>query len=798
MDSFKKHVQLFCEQSYLTDDVKREAIVCLLLDFVNGLTKNDCDSMEKTEIEFVQCVRALIASKEMSVRKELTLSAWAVSFAANFSVPAYPGTVAGTDAPPPLDLPLQKRFGVLIQQDGDRNLEDVGKERDTEPQEGISVASRRQESQAELTFDELNKPAKKRPKLVAKLCSNMTEQNRRPDGTNMDVCSPLHLHKEPKKKEFEDAGSQKNAKRSSEERYQGERLPSSGGDKTLISSRTAGQETNENGDVDRATLLLNSEGGRSSAARASTADGVAPTSPTLSSSRINRGEHEQAEAAQTMADLETSIIRHGHNKIAAADKKRLRPAQNLPICRINGAVAKSVREEQATSEVRNRDGRAGGSGHLAQKVHSVGGEPRRDCNSRPAVPPPGYFLPRPPNFLELMAEKEQNIARSQVLSQRLMLQFPHSAHGASPASLMYIDHARAARKSDDRKSAESALASQYGAAADHQRLSQEAMAPSRYDGASAYAGVPNGIDALMARAAEHATPGGTSRHAKAQHFASSQQEYSDYLMDWVRKQAPIRAPVAERSREPRESTKVDLRQRMRDLSAAGYVFGDNSGRVPSQPPSRRDQSVPSRVTSDSNAAWQDAMSSPGARFGVNKNCEKRLLAKPKPPVPEIPVKSKRGRKKRPKDFPKRPLSGYNLFFKEERGKILDEQEIISKGQEIEGSGSSKDKDETAASHDGDGEGKGPKLKAPRKGRPPPHRKMGFENMARTISKRWNVLSEDDRSPYLAMAKLEMKRYREETSKYKERQTIAAASANAEAKRDESSDTESDASEGLGS
>jgi hypothetical protein len=92
----------------------------------------------------------------------------------------------------------------------------------------------------------------------------------------------------------------------------------------------------------------------------------------------------------------------------------------------------------------------------------------------------------------------------------------------------------------------------------------------------------------------------------------------------------------------------------------------------------------------------------------------------------IPAK----RRKKPKDMPRRPLSGYNLFFKDERAIILAE------------------KDERA--RDGFDQ------------------KVGFERLAQLIGQRWKALSDDDKTPFKARADEDTQRYKREMIVYKEK------------------------------
>jgi hypothetical protein len=88
------------------------------------------------------------------------------------------------------------------------------------------------------------------------------------------------------------------------------------------------------------------------------------------------------------------------------------------------------------------------------------------------------------------------------------------------------------------------------------------------------------------------------------------------------------------------------------------------------------------------------------------------------------------RRKKPKDMPRRPLSGYNLFFKDERAIILAEKDDCARN------GSDQ--------------------------------KVGFERLAQLIGKRWKALSEDDKTPFQARADEDTQRYRREMIVYKEK------------------------------
>lgn len=109
----------------------------------------------------------------------------------------------------------------------------------------------------------------------------------------------------------------------------------------------------------------------------------------------------------------------------------------------------------------------------------------------------------------------------------------------------------------------------------------------------------------------------------------------------------------------------------------------------------------------------------------------------KPPPPPAaaakkgPVKKRTRRKKskKPKDMPRRPLSAYNIFFREERGRML---------KAIE--------DGTDALEDGQSQGL-------------------FSAMGKSIAKKWKALSKEEMVKYTDAASEDLKRYRREMDEY---------------------------------
>ena len=100
-------------------------------------------------------------------------------------------------------------------------------------------------------------------------------------------------------------------------------------------------------------------------------------------------------------------------------------------------------------------------------------------------------------------------------------------------------------------------------------------------------------------------------------------------------------------------------------------------------------------------------------------------------------KKKSARVKKPKDMPRRPLSAYNIFFREERERMLKECREKAKAA----------------------------LGGLNSGETLPEPKIGFENMAKTIGKRWKALSEQELARYKDLAMADMERYRCERDTY---------------------------------
>jgi len=122
-----------------------------------------------------------------------------------------------------------------------------------------------------------------------------------------------------------------------------------------------------------------------------------------------------------------------------------------------------------------------------------------------------------------------------------------------------------------------------------------------------------------------------------------------------------------------------------------------------------------------------------------EDTKKRSVAKGNPTG--VKKKAKQYRAKKPKDMPRRPLSAYNIFFKEERARML--TEISQK---------------TGPGEVGDVGGGASNPPADKK-------KIGFETMAKTIGKRWKELPADQLERFKDLAQQDMLRYRREMDEY---------------------------------
>ena len=122
-------------------------------------------------------------------------------------------------------------------------------------------------------------------------------------------------------------------------------------------------------------------------------------------------------------------------------------------------------------------------------------------------------------------------------------------------------------------------------------------------------------------------------------------------------------------------------------------------------------------------------------------------------IPEFAKSGKKARPKKPKNKPKRPLSAYNIFFRDERANIL--------------AGIPDKDDDDDDDHDDDhaDEADEPKKKSGKKRKRPPHGKIGFESLAKIVGQRWKELKPDELAKYKKLADVDMVRYRAEMESY---------------------------------
>jgi len=119
---------------------------------------------------------------------------------------------------------------------------------------------------------------------------------------------------------------------------------------------------------------------------------------------------------------------------------------------------------------------------------------------------------------------------------------------------------------------------------------------------------------------------------------------------------------------------------------------------------------------------------------------------------KVPSAVKKTTKKKPKDKPKRPLSAYNFFFKEEREKIL-KVVLAEDPAKFQSNPESNDYLDEAAIGRLKKEGG----------------KVSFEEMGKIIGQRWKNIDPDRLSGYSEMASEDTERYKAEMQAYNGRQ-----------------------------
>lgn len=144
-----------------------------------------------------------------------------------------------------------------------------------------------------------------------------------------------------------------------------------------------------------------------------------------------------------------------------------------------------------------------------------------------------------------------------------------------------------------------------------------------------------------------------------------------------------------------------------------------------------DEPEPTRATAD--AAFS-TRASHATTFGGNSSGSKRGRLRSESKSESVEAKQRRYDDGKPK----RPLSAYNLYFQEERKKLLDSHAkgeaqmdfVVPEGRE--------------------------------------HSEALFQAVSRTVANRWKAMSDEQKTPYYERAKVEMGKYRKHMAEYKQK------------------------------